>query len=96
MSRRVFKRKAVAQRFHAKKRALQRYGVNLPTTAQAAIVKLIQKGQARWLKTQSNRVTHWAVEWEGKILPVVYDKLRKQLVTVLPPEALECEPSIGE
>jgi len=96
LSRRIYKRKEVAQRFHAKKRARQRYGIDLPTVVQAAIVKRIQRGQGRWLKTQSNRVTHWAVEWEGQTIPVVYDKIRKQIVTVLPPEALECEPSIGE
>lgn len=93
MSRNPFKRKEVAQRFHAKKRATQRYGIQLTTQKQAAIVKLIQRGKARWLKTQSNRITHWAVEWEGQIIPVVYDKIRKQLVTVLPLEALEEEQS---
>lgn len=88
MNPKALKHKKVAQRFHAKKRATQRYGLTLTTEKQQAIVRLIQLGRGRFIRNQSNRVSVWAVEYGGMILPVVYDKNRKVLVTVLPQEAL--------
>lgn len=46
------------------------------------------KGKARFVDRQSNRVTRWVVEDEGREFPVVYDSRRKTIVTVLPEGSL--------
>ena len=51
---------------------------------QQQLVKKIQKAQATFIKRQSNRVTLFDVEYKEKILRVVYDSVRKSIVTVLP------------
>lgn len=76
--------KAKSQRKHAKRRALSRYGLALSRHHLDAIVLQIQSGKAKFVERQSNRVTLWEVSYEGHILPVVYDKIRKTCVTFLP------------
>lgn len=88
MNPKALKNKKYAQRFHAKKRAAQRFGLDLTTDKQRQIVRLIQLGKGRFVKHESNSRSHWVIEWEGQLLRVVYDKVRKELVTVLPKEAL--------
>lgn len=76
--------KALAQRLHAKRRA-RRYGLDVTTDDLAAMVWQIQLGEGAWfVKRQSNRVSHFLVQWGDQLLPVVYDRLRKEIVTFLP------------
>lgn len=88
MNPKALKNKKSAQRFHTKKRAAQRYGLTLTTEKQQEIVRKIQNGDGWFLRAESKRITHWAIQYAGQTLPVVYDKARKELVTVLPPKAL--------
>ena len=69
---------------HAKRRAKVRYDLQLSVDNHNEIVRLIQLQKGKCLGSQSNRVSHWEIEYKGKILHVVYDKLRKQVVTFLP------------
>jgi hypothetical protein len=87
----VARTKAKNQKRHAKRRAFERYALDLHQDAQASIVRAIQGGEARFLRRQSWRVTLWEVEHDGQRLPVVYDRKRKTIVTVLPEEALTQE-----
>ena len=76
--------KAECQRIHAKRRALQRFAINLDSHKQDEIVKLIQEGKATFLRRDSTRVSIFAIRFESKLLKVVYDSQRKTLASVLP------------
>ncbi|MEK7586976.1 MAG: hypothetical protein AAB453_03865 [Patescibacteria group bacterium] len=80
------------RRVHAKQRALERYGVRLSNEKSRRLVQLIQNNNSRqdpatvvFVKRYSNTRTQFFVwskddrEW----LRVVYDRERKQIVTVL-------------
>ena len=73
-----------AQRFHAKTRALERYDIALNNKDLQAIAKLIQDRKAIFVEKQSLRVTLWDVDYNGIRMRTVYDRHRKQIVTVLP------------
>src|SRR5271157_4892951 len=74
---------------HAKKRAEQRYGVELNHEDRLNVVKLIQSGEADFVAKQSNTRSLFKVDYEGSSLNVVYDKVRHALRTVLPQNAWE-------
>lgn len=78
------KDKGDCQRIHAKRRALQRFGVVLDDAKQEQIIKRIQKGDAIFLRRDSIRVAVFAIRFEGTLLKVVYDAQRKTLASVLP------------
>lgn len=88
------KRRTLA--IHAKRRAATRYELNLTDADLREIVDSIQSGRARYLWRQSLRVSAFAVEFQGKTLPVVFDRRRKCVCTVLPEEALELAGHRGE
>jgi len=82
-------RKENAQKQHAGLRAGVRYGVTLSPAENAQLVERIQKREGvEFLERQSKRVTVWLLAHDGVEIPVVYDKQRKTIVTVLPPEYL--------
>lgn len=75
--------KASCQRYHAKKRALERFDVSLTTADLNLVVQMIQDGRATFIEKQSNRVSVFAVIINDKKVNVVYDKTRKTIVTFL-------------
>ena len=79
-------KKTKALRAHAKLRALQRYDLDLTAKMRRKIIEEIQQQRSIHLETQSNRVSIHLVEVEARDIRVVYDKIRKEIVTVLPPE----------
>lgn len=74
--------KAVYERKHCLKRLWQRFKLGEPTYDR--ILKAIWDGEAEFVYKQSNTRTIFKVEG----MFVVYNKLRKTLVTVLTPEML--------
>ena len=74
---------------HAKKRAEERYGLNLNKEARHEIVQMIQTNQAEFVGKQSNNRTLWRVNYQEQSLNVVYDKARSTMCTVLPQNAVE-------
>jgi len=78
--------KAKAIKAHARRRAYERLGVVLSNDLHAGLVRQIVKGTARLVRKESNRVTIFEVELAGQLVEVAYDKERKLIVTVLPPE----------
>jgi hypothetical protein len=80
---------------HAKKRAGERYGLNLNKEARHEIVQMIQTNQAEFVGKQSNNRSFWRVTYQDQPLNVVYDKARSTLCTVLPKEAAEFQPGVG-
>ena len=78
------KRKDKALRVHSRRRAYERYGIELGPASRKAIVGAIQGGLSRPVERQSLRVTVHDVEFDGGVVRVVYDSRRKELVTFLP------------
>jgi hypothetical protein len=74
---------------HAKKRAEERYGLNLNKEARHEIVSKIQTNQAEFVGKQSNNRSLWRVPYQDQSLNVVYDKARSTMCTLLPKEAAE-------
>jgi predicted RNA-binding protein associated with RNAse of E/G family len=72
-----------AQREHARRRFRERFGVSFDRNKAHEFVKIIQRGAARFVERQSCRVTVFDVPYEGATYRVVYDKQRKNVVTVL-------------
>lgn len=77
---------------HAKKRAEERYGVNLNKHTRREIVSKIQSNQAKFVAKHSNNRTLWKVPHGEETLNVVYDKKRQTVCTVLPKDAVEFQP----
>ncbi len=71
------------QKIHAKKRALERFDLNLTNDDLIHIGAKIKKGESIYIRKMSNRVKLHQVEYNGQILKVVYDKLRHQVVSFL-------------
>ena len=78
--------KRQAQKRHARRRALERYGINLGPHTHTVLVGQIRNGTSRFVARQSHRVTVHDVTVDDRTLRVVYDTLRGQIVTVLPPD----------
>lgn len=76
--------KLKSERIHAKRRALERFGLELNRQDLRSIVDIIQKQQARFIERQSLRVTIWEVMYSGQLMRAVYDSKRKAVVSFLP------------
>ena len=86
------RKKKISQIIHAKRRAWERYDVNLSQRDVAVIIRAIRSNdpsKAQFFMKQSNRVSIYIVNWGGNMIPFVYDKIRKSIVTALPQEAIE-------
>jgi hypothetical protein len=85
MRRRKKSSKELSEHLHAKRRFMERLGVDLKRDVESEIVSRIQRRKrARFVDRQSGRVTIWDVEMKGKWVRVVYDSSRHSIVTVLP------------
>lgn len=70
---------------HAKRRANERFGIHLDQNSECQMVKQIQNGQAKLLDRQSQRISVWGIEIQGQKVAVVYDNVRKAIVTFMYP-----------
>lgn len=77
------KKKARAQKNHAKYRLSTRFGIDLNGQEYDDLVRLISGNKAEFVLRQSNRVSHWRVTVKGQTMIAVYDKIRKTVVTFL-------------
>ena len=73
------------QRVHAKRRANQRYGLELTTAEVESIVRKIQTSAAKPIRKISNQITEFEVTLKEEICRVVYDRRRHSIMTFLPP-----------
>ena len=76
----VMRSKKKNVKIHFQKRSLERVGVLLN---EKVIVNLIQENKLEFIERQSNRITVWRYVFMDKTYRVVYDKQRKQIVTIL-------------
>lgn len=84
MHRRGSKKKA--QTIHFRRRMAQRHALAVTPADVRFIIHQIQCGQAVHIWDQSIRVKIKGVKLNGEWLVVIYDSIRKTLVTVLPKE----------
>ena len=89
MSRSKSKTKKYSQREHAKVRFMERLGVFPEKSDFEDMIGQIHDGRAEFISRDSNRVTKWWVSFREKRIAVVYDKQRKEIVTVLKDEWVE-------
>jgi len=78
--------KKKAERIHSKRRAKERYNLDLTQDIRDRLRGKIKKQKGKFLYRKSLRVSVWEVEHENKLYKIVYDKLRKEIVTFLPNE----------
>ena len=76
-------RKAESQRIHAKKRAAERFGVELDDASINRIIQDIQSGKTECLYRRTNRISVHLIELAGRLAQCAYDKDRKQIVTFI-------------
>jgi hypothetical protein len=76
--------KKAAQRDHARRRARERYGVDVPAALRDTLLAMIRKGQCTLVEKQSNRVSVFDIKHDGATYRVVYDRNTKELATFLP------------
>ncbi len=74
--------KSFNQRIHAKKRALERYGLKLNQELYEELSARARRAPVHL--RQSNRTTIRIIYYEGEFLKVVYDSHRHQIVSFLP------------
>jgi len=76
-------------RAHARERALERYGVVLTDDAMRDMRAQIRSGQAKVVQMRSKTFGIFLVYWADadRDVPVFYHGARRQIVSVLPPEA---------
>lgn len=65
---------------HFQKRSLERVGVLLN---EKELVRKIQNHELEFVERQSNRKTVFRLKYLDKTYRIVYDKLRKQIITIL-------------
>jgi len=70
---------------HVIRRFAERFNILITPDDISAIIKnQIQNQTAKFVFKQSLRTTVWEILFQGRFFLVVYDKIRKSLVTVLP------------
>lgn len=69
---------------HFRRRFRERFGIDVHKDLYEKIIKQIRTGKAELVERKSNRVKLYKVVIDETEYQVIYDKLRKTLVTVFP------------
>jgi len=69
---------------HAYRRAKERYNFDIKEHEYLVLVKQIQNQQAKFIQATSNRAKVFEVNLGDRKFRVVYDNIRKSIVTFLP------------
>ena len=81
--------KAKNQRYHAKIRMLQHYGKQITNFDLDRMAEVYRYTEDKIiLVKQSNRVKKALIWYKGEVYPIIYDKVRRQIVTILKVEYL--------
>jgi hypothetical protein len=78
--------KKKSQRDHFQKRSIQRIGSFIQKSEIERIINEIKANKTIHIGRLSNRVSAHGIEISGETVIVLYDKIRKELITVLPKE----------
>ena len=72
-------------RLHAKRRLSRRYGLNPSNDDARELRRLITSGKADVLHVKKNGVNRMTVRFKGRILYLLFDPLKQQILTFLTP-----------
>jgi len=79
--------KSTAQRIHAKRKFMKRVGIKLTSELRRELANKILSKNAELVRKQSNRVSIYdvnhTVEGKSKTFRLVFDKMRRNIVTIL-------------
>ena len=92
MARKNKNRKKQDQLHHAQGRFATRWNITLtPQLHNHFVHKIIMNSNqaAKLLYKETNRLSIYLIEYDGKKMPVVFDKQRQQIVTALPEGAYQ-------
>jgi len=78
--------KTQALRLHMRRKAAERFNITLTKNDRRDLVQQIQSGKAPFVKRESHRLSHFIVTLGTVQAICVYDRLRKEPVTLLPME----------
>ena len=81
--------KKKAEWIHARRRALERYGIFLTKKMVASAVQQIRQGNSIYGWKASNNISIHVIQVGEKRAAVVYDKKRRMIKTFLPPRVTE-------
>ena len=77
------------QRYHSKIRALQHFGQQITNADLEKMAEIYRHSfDTRILRKQTCRLVKAVITYKDTVYPIVYDKKRHQLVTILKPEYL--------
>lgn len=76
------------QRFHARKRAMERYGISYNKDILSQIISMIANNETKLLEKKSLRLSIREAMLGNKCIRFVYDRERKEIVTFLPSDSL--------
>lgn len=80
----------ITQRMHARKRAAERYGIDLDSSEYHWLCHKLADQEEKpspdcvRLWRQTDRLTHWAIWYLGEWIPIVFDSELRTIVTFLP------------
>jgi hypothetical protein len=63
---------------------LDRHGIELTDKLETEIINQIHTGSAVLIEKQSLRVSMWEITVEENKIKILYDKMRKQIITAIP------------
>lgn len=75
--------KKKSERIHSKRRAYERYGVELTSNLRDKLRGKIKRSEGTFLRKQSLRVSIWEVSDGNITYRVAYDKKRSEIITFL-------------
>jgi hypothetical protein len=77
--------KKQSERIHFKHRINERYGMEINRFDCREIIYKIQNGEYRFVARLSKNRRECIVEHAGRKIRLIYDKIRNELITALPP-----------
>jgi hypothetical protein len=77
--------KRQAERIHAKRRAKERFNMELTPEMRDKIIGKIRQGKAILVERQSLRTSKYMLVVSDQLVLVIYDKNRHEIVTLLEP-----------
>lgn len=86
------RKKTKNQKHHSRLRALQRFGIGLTNNDLDKMADIYRHSpDTVILRKQSNRVVKALIDYNRTVFPIIYDKERHQLATILDPAYLNPE-----
>jgi hypothetical protein len=84
MKRQGGKNKTRCQQIHFRRRCTERLGFVPSKRELEELINKIQSNKSQFIERQSHRITVWRDNFKDIDIILIYDKIRKQIITVMP------------